>query len=212
MTGKEQEQLPAISINMTDIYRTDKYLEKYFQGAASLINQIDHKAISQSIKYLAKLKKNQGRLFLIGVGGSAANCSHAVNDFRKICNIEAYTAADNISELTARTNDDGWQTIFANWLKVSRLNKNDILMVLSVGGGNLEKNISVNIVKALKYAKKKKTKVIGIVSRNGGYTKKAADLTIMIPVLVEKFTTAYAESFQSIILHAIVNSPVLCEK
>ncbi|MCJ7740484.1 SIS domain-containing protein [Candidatus Microgenomates bacterium] len=197
---------------MTDIYPTDKYLEKYFQGASTLLDQLDYQAISQSIKYLAKLKKIRGRLFLIGVGGSAANCSHAVNDFRKICNIESYTPADNISELTARTNDDGWQTIFANWLKVSRLNNNDILMVLSVGGGNLKKNISVNIVKALKYARKKKTKVIGIVSRNGGYTKKAANVVIMIPVLVEKLTTAYAESFQSVILHAIVNSPVLCKK
>lgn len=212
MTGKEQEQLPATEIIMTDIYPTDKYLEKYFQGASTLLDQLDYQAISQSIKYLAKLKKIRGRLFLIGVGGSAANCSHAVNDFRKICNIESYTPADNISELTARTNDDGWQTIFANWLKVSRLNNNDILMVLSVGGGNLKKNISVNIVKALKYARKKKTKVIGIVSRNGGYTKKAANVVIMIPVLVEKLTTAYAESFQSVILHAIVNSPVLCKK
>jgi len=212
LTGKEQEQLPATEIIMTDIYPTDKYLEKYFQGASTLLDQLDYQAISQSIKYLAKLKKIRGRLFLIGVGGSAANCSHAVNDFRKICNIESYTPADNISELTARTNDDGWQTIFANWLKVSRLNNNDILMVLSVGGGNLKKNISVNIVKALKYARKKKTKVIGIVSRNGGYTKKAANVVIMIPVLVEKLTTAYAESFQSVILHAIVNSPVLCKK
>ena|SRR3989344_3725181 len=197
---------------MKNIYHIDKYLEKYFQGAVSIIHQIDQQAIIQSIKYLAKLKKNRGRLFLIGVGGSAANCSHAVNDFRKICNIEAYTPADNISELTARTNDDGWQSIFANWLKVSQLNKNDILMVLSVGGGNYEKNISVNIIKALKYAKKKKTKVIGIVSRNGGYTKKVADVAIMIPVLVENLITPYAESFQSIILHAIVNSPVLYKK
>ena len=188
------------------------YAQQHENEAIDILNKIDIDAIEKMADLLADIKQAGGRIFFLGVGGSAANCSHAVNDFRKICNIEAYTPADNISELTARTNDDGWQSIFANWLKVSQLNKNDILMVLSVGGGNYEKNISVNIIKALKYAKKKKTKVIGIVSRNGGYTKKVADVAIMIPVLVENLITPYAESFQSIILHAIVNSPVLYKK
>jgi D-sedoheptulose 7-phosphate isomerase len=197
---------------MRNINRADKYLEKYFQGAVSIIHQIDRQAVIQSIKYLIKLKKRKGRLFLIGVGGSAANCSHAINDFRKICQIEAYTPADNVSELTARTNDDGWESIFVNWLKISRLDKNDILLILSVGGGDSKKNISVNIIKAIQYAKKKKSTILGIVSRTGGYTKKAATVTIMIPPLSKKMITPFAESFQSIILHAIVNHPELCKK
>lgn len=191
---------------------TSSYIKDYINNIIVVTNKLNQEDIGRAVRYLEKLKKRKGRLFLLGVGGSAANCSHAVNDFRKICQIEAYTPADNVSELTARTNDDGWESIFVNWLKISRLNKNDILLVLSVGGGDFKKNISVNIIHAIQYAKKKDSIIIGIVSRSGGYTKKSATVTIMIPVLFEKMITPFAESFQSIILHAIVNHPDLCEK
>lgn len=185
------------------------YLDAYLGGALSVIFQLSKSEILKSIKLLADLKKTRGRLFLLGVGGAAANCSHAVNDFRKIANIEAYAPVDNVSELTARTNDDGWHTVFVNWLKVSRLSSSDILMILSVGGGNLEKNISPNIVEALKYAKQVNAGVIGIVSRDGGYTKIVADVCIRVPVINNDFITPYAESFQALIWHLIVFSPQL---
>lgn len=174
-----------------------------------LAKKINYKEIEDVINLLVSLKKNGGRLFLLGVGGSAANCSHAVNDFRKICHIEAYTPTDNVAELTARTNDDGWETIFVNWLKVSNLTNKDAILILSVGGGNLEKNISPNIVEALKYAKEVKASITGIVSRDGGYTKKVADACIMVPVIQDDFITPFAESFQALIWHLIVFSPQL---
>jgi len=155
------------------------------------------------------VKKQDGRLFLLGVGGSAANCSHAVNDFRKIAHIETYTPVDNVSELTARANDEGWDTIFVEWLKGSHLSKKDVVMVFSVGGGNLEKNISTNIVSALKYAKKIGAKILGIVSRDGGYTKKVADVCILVPVSRDEMITPLAEAFQAVIWHAMVNHPLL---
>jgi len=160
---------------------------------------------------LVNLKKRGGRLFLLGVGGSAANCSHAVNDFRKIANIECYTPVDNVSELTARTNDDGWDTIFTQWLIGSKLSKNDAVMILSVGGGNKEKNVSTNIVSALDYAKKLGTTILGIVSRDGGHTKKVADVCILVPVINDKSITPYAESFQALLWHCMVNYPGLKE-
>lgn len=183
------------------------YYKTYLEGAIEVINALNQKDLENATRILLALKKRKGRLFLIGVGGSAANCSHAVNDFRKICNIETYTPLDNISELTARTNDDGWESVFANWLKGSRLNKKDVVMVFSVGGGNPEKNISVNIIKALQYAKKTKTTILGIVSRDGGYTKKVADVCILIPIISDDRTTSYAEAFQAVLWHAIVNYP-----
>lgn len=183
------------------------YYKTYLEGAIEVINALNQKDLENATRILLALKKRKGRLFLIGVGGSAANCSHAVNDFRKICNIETYTPLDNISELTARTNDDGWESVFANWLKGSRLNKKDVVMVFSVGGGNPEKNISVNIIKALQYAKKTKTTILGIVSRDGGYTKKVADVCILIPIISDDRTTPYAEAFQAVLWHAIVNYP-----
>ena len=189
--------------------KTSQYIQNYLEGTASVIDKISKKEIEKTVKLLVKLKRKGGRLFLLGVGGSAANCSHAVNDFRKIANIEAYTPIDNVSELTARINDDGWETIFINWLKVSKLGSKDAVMVLSVGGGNLEKNISPNIVEALKYAKSVKASVIGIVSRDGGYTKKIADVCIMVPVIKDEFITPFAESFQALIWHVIVFSPQL---
>ena len=189
----------------------DGYIDEYLGGVLSAVFQLSKKDISDSIKLLVDLKKRNGRLFLLGVGGGAANCSHAVNDFRKIANIEAYTPVDNVSELTARTNDDGWETVFINWLMGSHLNSKDAVMILSVGGGNLEKNISANIVEALKYAKEVKSSVIGIVSRDGGYTKKVADVCIMVPVIKDEFITPYAESFQAILWHLLVFSPQLRE-
>lgn len=174
-----------------------------------LADKINLKEIEDVINLLTYLKKNSGRLFIVGVGGSAANSSHAVNDFRKISHIEAYAPTDNVAELTARINDDGWETIFVNWLKVSKLNSKDAILVLSVGGGNLKKNISTNIVEALKYAKTVKASVIGIVSRDGGYTKKVADVCIMVPVIKDDFITPFAESFQALLWHLIVSSPQL---
>lgn len=184
-------------------------LEDYFAGLGTVLNKINTSDIQRIIDHLISLKKQKGRLFLIGVGGSAANCSHAVNDFRKICHIEAYTPTDNVAELTARINDDGWDSIFSNWLKESNLNKKDVVLVFSVGGGNIKKNISTNIVEALKYAKSKKSTILGIVSRDGGYTKKVADVCMLIPIVSEATITPYAETFQAVIWHAIVNYPEL---
>lgn len=188
---------------------TDAYIDEYFGGALSAIFQLSKKDIANCINLLLNLKKRNGRLFLLGVGGGAANSTHAVNDFRKIANIEAYTPIDNVSELTARVNDDGWGTIFINWLKVSKLSNKDAVMILSVGGGNLEKNISPNIVEALKYAKAVRASIIGIVSRDGGYTKKVADVCIMVPVIKDEFITPFAESLQALIWHLMVFSPQL---
>lgn len=188
---------------------TNNYVDTYLQGIVSITNQLSKEEITNTIEELIKLKKRGGRLFLLGIGGSAANCSHAVNDFRKICNIETYAPSDNVSELTARANDEGWDTIFVSWLKGSHLTKDDAIMVFSVGGGNLEKNISPNIVKALKCAKELETTILGIVSRDGGYTRQVATVSILIPVLSPETITPFAESLQGVILHGIVNHPDL---
>lgn len=189
--------------------KSDTYIEEYLEGALSVLFRLSRDDIKKTIGLLVLIKKRKGRLFLLGVGGSAANCSHAVNDFRKICHIEAYTPVDNVSELTARTNDDGWDTVFVNWLKGSQLTRKDCVMVFSVGGGNLEKNISSNIVHALEYAKKVKTTILGVVSRDGGYTKKVADACILVPVIKNETITPYAETFQAVIWHLIVFHPYL---
>lgn len=188
---------------------THQYIDDYLGGLLSAIFQTSKQNIADCIDLLIELKERKGRLFLLGVGGGASNSSHAVADFRKIANIETYAPTDNVTELTARTNDDGWETVFVNWLKVSNLSNNDAILILSVGGGNLEKNISPNIVEALKYAKEEKAKIIGIVSRDGGYTKQVADVCIMVPVINNEFITPFAESFQAIIWHLIVFSPAL---
>lgn len=188
---------------------TKDYFQGYFEGATEIINRLDKKEIKKTLDELIKLKKRKGRLFLLGVGGSAANCSHAVNDFRKICGIESYAPTDNVGELTARTNDDGWETVFVNWLKGSHLTKKDAVIVFSVGGGNLEKNISANIVSALVYAKKIRSTILGIVSRDGGYTKKVATSCILIPVIDKDSITPYAEAFQAVVWHALVFHPKL---
>lgn len=182
---------------------------QFLTEAKEIISQLNTDVIERAVAILADTKTQGGRLFILGVGGSAANASHAVNDFRKIVGIEAYAPTDNVSELTARTNDDGWSTIFAKWLEVSRLKKNDTLFILSVGGGNLEKNISPNLVNALQYAKEVGAKVIGIVGRDGGYTVKVADACVLIPTVNSDNITPHAEAFQAVVWHLMVSHPKL---
>ena len=184
-----------------------EYIEKYLSQLKEISDDIDRETLNKLILRLLDLKKVNGRVFFIGVGGSAANCSHAVNDFRKIAEIDSYTPLDNIAEVTARTNDEGFETIFVEWLKRSRANKNDMLFVLSVGGGNVENNVSVNIIKAIDYCKKNNTTIAGIVGRDGGFVKKNSDLTILIPTKSDDTITPHAESWQSIIWHLIVSDP-----
>jgi len=185
------------------------FINQFLAEATSIINALDKTQIQKSIELLFNTRHEQGRLFILGVGGSAANASHAVNDFRKIVGIEAYAPTDNVSELTARTNDEGWQTVFAKWLEVSRLKPKDMLLILSVGGGNLEKNVSPNLVAALQYAKQVGAKVMGIVGRDGGYTAKVADACVIIPTPNPENTTPHAEAFQAVIWHMLVSHPKL---
>lgn len=177
------------------------------EDCASIAKSIDRKRIAEMCSVIKDIRSRGGRLFILGVGGSAGNASHAVNDFRKIANVESYTPTDNVSELTARVNDDGWETVFSNWLKGSNLNSKDGVLVFSVGGGSEEKNISVNLVRALQYAKSRNAKVLGIVGRDGGYTAKVADVCIIVPPLNKDAVTAHVESFQAIIWHLLVSSP-----
>lgn len=185
------------------------FIKKFLTETTQIINQLNMEQIERSVDLLASTRANEGRLFILGVGGSAANASHAVNDFRKIVGIESYAPTDNVSELTARTNDEGWSTIFSKWLEVSRLKAKDTLLVLSVGGGNMEKNVSPNLVSALQYAKKTGSKIIGIVGRDGGYTGTVADACILIPTINAENTTPHAEAFQSVIWHLLVSHPKL---
>ena len=183
------------------------YIKKYLEQTSKIASMLDQNAILSAVNILKTVRENKGRLFILGVGGSAGNASHAVNDFRKIAGIEAYTPTDNVSELTARVNDDGWDSVFRNWLKVSNLNSKDAILIFSVGGGNVEKNISVNLVKALKLGKEIGTKVIGVVSRDGGYTKEVADCCILIPTLSPDTVTPHAEEFQAVVWHLLVSHP-----
>ena len=185
------------------------FVSEFLQEAVQVIQQLDHQQINHAVELLAEVRERGGRLFILGVGGSAANASHAVNDFRKIVGIETYAPTDNVSELTARTNDEGWATVFSSWLQTSRLNDKDALLIFSVGGGNLEENISPNLVEALKLARLVNAKVIGIVSRDGGYTKQVADACILIPVVNAINTTPHAEAFQGVIWHLLVSHPKL---
>lgn len=187
----------------------DQYIHSYLEEVKKVAEGIDEAAVRKMVDILIAVRSNGGRLFMIGVGGGAGNAGHAVNDFRKLVGIESYAPTDNVSELTARTNDEGWQTIFANWLKVSKLNGNDALLVFSVGGGNLEKNISPNIVEALKLAKEVGAKVLGIVGRDGGYTKQVADACVVVPVVNDKAVTAHTEAFQAVVWHLLVFHPEL---
>lgn len=185
------------------------YAAKHLAEAAEIIDRLDVSAIEKMADLIAMVKAHEGRIFFLGVGGSAGNCSHAVNDFRKIVGIEAYAPTDNVSELTARTNDEGWSTIFVEWLKVSKLHCKDALFIFSVGGGNLEKNISPNLVEAIKFAKTVGAKVIGIVGRDGGYTGETADVCVLIPTVNPDTITPHSEAFQAVVWHLLVSHPKL---
>ena len=185
------------------------YIEKYLREASAIIEKIDVDQTRLMVDLVVKLKESKGRLFILGVGGGAGHASHAVNDFRKICGIEAYAPSDNVSELTARINDDGWETAYVNWLKISKLGTDDLVMVFSVGGGNTEKKISVNIVNSLQYAKDKGAKICGIVGRDGGYTARIADACVIIPIVNPKTITPHTEAFQAVIWHLLVSHPDL---
>ena len=185
------------------------YTDEYLNEVTEIVRKIDNASIEAMADLLADVKALGGRLFFLGVGGSAGNCSHAVNDFRKIVGIEAYSPTDNVSELTARTNDEGWSTVFSEWLKVSKLGKNDCLFIMSVGGGSLEKNISPNLVTAIEYAKKSEAKVVGIVGRDGGYTARQADVCCIVPVVNEATITPHSEAFQAVVWHLLVSHPKL---
>ena len=183
--------------------------ETFFDEVTKVAQSIDVAAIEKLVAELAALRQRGGRLFFLGVGGSAANCSHAVNDFRKLCGIEAYTPVDNVSELTARTNDEGWETVFAAWLKTSRADQNDAVFVFSVGGGNLERNVSANIVAGLKEAKQRGMKVFGVVGRDGGYTKQVGDCVVVVPTIEASRVTPHTEAFQAVVWHCLVSHPDL---
>jgi D-sedoheptulose 7-phosphate isomerase len=191
------------------MHNNDLYVDKYLSQAAKITELIDRKAVRDMVDILVRIRKSSGRLFILGVGGGAGNAGHAVNDFRKIAGIEAYSPTDNVSELTARINDDGWDSSFANWLKASRLNPKDGVFIFSVGGGNADKNISNNLVQALKYAKEVRAKIIGIVGRDGGYTAKVADAAVIIPTVDPDTVTPHTESFQAVVWHLIVSHPLL---
>jgi len=187
----------------------DSYARRHLDETARIVSQLDADVIERMAVKLADLRRRGGRLFFLGVGGSAANCSHAVNDFRKIAGIEAYTPVDNVSELTARTNDEGWDTVFVAWLKGSRLTKADMLFVFSVGGGNLEKNVSPNLVKALEYGRAIGAEILGVVGRDGGYTATVADACVVIPTVNPETVTPHTEAFQPVVWHLLVSHPLL---
>ena len=186
-----------------------KFAQSYLENFSQVMTLLDKKEISKTIELIHKIKVSKGRIFFLGVGGSAGNASHAVNDFRKITEIECYAPTDNVSELTARINDEGWDTSITEWLKISNLNKKDLLFIFSVGGGNLKKNVSINLVNAIKYGKKVKSKITGIIGRDGGFTKKNANTCILVPTVDKKLITPSAESMQAVIWHLIVSHPKL---
>lgn len=185
------------------------YAAQHMRESADIIARMDVAPIEKMADLLATVKAEGGRIFFLGVGGSAGNCGHAVNDFRKIVGIESYAPTDNVSELTARTNDEGWATIFAEWLKVSKLRAKDAIFVFSVGGGNLEKNISPNLVAALQYAKSVGTKIMGVVGRDGGYTATVADACVIVPIVNPDNITPHSEAFQAVVWHLLVSHPKL---
>ena len=183
------------------------YLKQHLREHIEIAKNIDLKKILLFVNFLYELRKKSGRLFILGVGGSAANASHAVNDFRKLCSIESYAPTDNISELTARTNDEGWTTVFENWLKISKVSKRDALLIFSVGGGDIKKKVSENIARAIKYAKNQKSKILSIVGRSEGYAGKNSDISIIIPNINKKNVTPHSEAYQSVIWHMIISHP-----
>lgn len=185
------------------------YSEQHLRETSQIVSQLDAALCEKAVQLLVKVRERHGRLFILGVGGSAANASHAVNDFRKIAGLECYAPTDNVSELTARTNDEGWASVFVEWLKGSRLTGDDALLVLSVGGGNLENNVSPNLVSALQLAKERGSTILGIVGRDGGYTAKVADAAIIIPTVNPANTTPHSEAFQAVVWHLFVSHPDL---
>jgi len=185
------------------------HIHNFFNEVKNIAEKIDKKDIQKLAESINDVRKKKGRLFFLGVGGSAGNCSHAVNDFRKLCNIESYSPTDNVSELTARINDEGWDSSFSEWLKVSNLKKDDALFIMSVGGGNLKKKVSVNLVKAIMYAKTKKSKVFGIVGKKNGYTRVHANVSVLVPNINDKLITPHTEAFQAVIWHCLVSHPLL---
>lgn len=185
------------------------YSAQHLRETAAIVAQLDPDVCERAVEILATTRERGGRLFILGVGGSAANASHAVNDFRKIAGFEAYAPTDNVSELTARTNDEGWAGVFAEWLKGSRLNQKDALLVFSVGGGNLEKNVSPNLVAAVELAKERGAAVVGVVGRDGGHTAKVADAAVIVPTVNPENTTPHSEAFQAVIWHLFVSHPRL---
>ena len=185
------------------------YSSRYLDEANQIIKKLDIDSIEKIVDLVANIKSNRGRIFFLGVGGSAGNCSHAVNDFRKIVGIECYAPTDNISEITARTNDEGWHTIFSEWLKISKLCNKDLLFIFSVGGGDFEKNISLNLVEAVKYGKSVGSKITGIVGRDGGYTAQNSEICVVVPTVNDENITPHTESFQAVIWHLLVSHPKL---
>jgi len=185
------------------------FADKFLAEAAQILERLDRASLEKAAKMIGDLRATGGRLFILGVGGSAANASHAVNDFRKIAGIEAYAPTDNVSELTARTNDEGWATVFESWLKTSKLQARDAVLVFSVGGGDLERNVSPNLVAALKLAKSVGAKVIGVVGRDGGYTAKVADACVLIPMVNPVHVTPHSEAFQAVVWHLLVSHPAV---
>jgi D-sedoheptulose 7-phosphate isomerase len=185
------------------------FAEKFLAEAAEIVTRLDRANLEKAAKMIGELRATGGRLFILGVGGSAANASHAVNDFRKIAGIEAYAPTDNVSELTARTNDEGWATVFEGWLKTSKLHERDALLVFSVGGGDVERNVSPNLVAALKLARAVGAKIIGVVGRDGGYTAKVADVCVLIPVVNPVHVTPHSEAFQAVVWHLLVSHPAV---
>ncbi len=181
----------------------------FFAAAAEICGSINQDEVERLAQELLRLRERSGRLFFIGVGGSAGNCGHAVNDFRKLCGIQAYAPTDNVSELTARANDEGWETIFSGWLEVSRIGSDDAILVFSVGGGDIERNVSVNIVRAIELAKSKGAKVFGVVGRSSGYTAQKADVCVVVPAPRAEWVTPLSEAFQAVVWHCLVSHPQL---
>ena len=186
-----------------------KFIKNFLSESSWISNNLDIKKISMMVQKIKSCKKKQGRIFFLGVGGSAGNASHAVNDFRKIIGVEAYAPTDNVSELTARTNDEGWSEVFIDWLKISKLGTKDIIFIFSVGGGNLKNNISVNLIKAIKFAKKKGSVVLSIVGKSNGYAAKNSDVSVVVPVKNQNLLTPFSESYQAVIWHLLVSHPDL---
>ncbi len=199
-----------LRVNLSsDADMIDQHIEQYFRQVKTIVDQIDKQQIGALVEALVELRKGGGRLFLLGVGGSAGNASHAVNDFRKLCALEAYAPTDNVSELSARINDEGWDGALAAWLKVSRLSSKDALLILSVGGGNRQKNVSVSLIQAVDLARERKAKVFGIVGRDGGHTKEVGDVVVVIPPVSDKHVTPHSEAFQAVVWHCLVSHPSL---